>query len=161
MVHEQPVPEASTSSGTRRPNVTRQFLAYLGLGALLLLLLATSGCAFSAPYTKDRVAFDAEVRSWGLLGLSEEEAKRALLAHGMHHAVRVYPCTQSVRPECAALPYLNKPPGPPYVYGERQQSTGIFCARTWWVSLYFDGEGGHTQRLEDGIRDGENGCTYP
>ncbi|MBV9890661.1 MAG: hypothetical protein JO090_07235 [Rhizobacter sp.] len=113
------------------------------------------------PYSTNRREFDADVRSWGLLGVSEEQAKQALLAHGMQDASRVYPCTQSVRPECPALPYLKKPPGPPYLYGERKQPTGIFCTRTWWVALYFDAEGGHAHRLEDGIRDGEDGCVYP
>jgi hypothetical protein len=158
----RPAPRPITRQTTKGSTVTKgQFLAYLALGPLLLFVSATSGCAFIAPYTKDRLAFDAEVRSWGLLGLTEQDAKQALLAHGMQDAVRVYPCTQSVRPECEVLPYLKKPPGPPYVYGERKQTTGIFCARIWWVSLYLDAEGGHTQRLEDGIRDGEKGCTYP
>ena len=169
---EEPLAAKGSSSRTADPgcarvfregtrNTKRQFLDSLVLGALLLSVLGTSGCSFVAPYTTDRVEFDAEVRSWGLLGVSEEQAKQALLAHGMHDAVRVYPCTQSVRPDCAALPYLKNPPGPPYIYAERKQSTGIFCARTWWVAVYLDTEGRHTQRLADGIRDGENGCIYP
>jgi hypothetical protein len=136
-------------------------LELLSLGVFLSLVLGTSSCAFITPYSTDRHEFDGDVRSWGLLGLSEEQAKQALLAHGMQKAVRVYPCTQSVRPECPALPYLKKPPGPPYLYGERKQPTGIFCSRTWWVAVYFDVEGGRTQRLEYGIRDGADGCVYP
>ena len=90
---------AMTRQTTKGSTVTKgQFLAYLALGPLLLFVSAPSGCTFIAPYTKDRLAFDAEVRSWGLLGLTEQHAKEALLAHGMQDAVRVYPCTQSVRP---------------------------------------------------------------
>ena len=102
---------------------------------ILVLVCLHAGCALS-PFPKDASRFDAEVRSWGLIGKTVPQVHDILENHGLNAESRLYyPCSNSFSPECK----FQKVDEPPFLYAklERWTGRGIFCVNRWWISVEF------------------------